>query len=236
MFNAVGLALHKGFAVSLGKEMLEAVRREYIDKNTLTVKSSCQTAQAMAIYYDIFTEEEKPGAFKVLMDIIKNDGNEFTCGFLGTRVLFHVLAKYGEEELAYRMITGKEFPSYGYWLDKGETTFLENFYMYDEYFGGSKNHHFFGDVVNWFMSVIGGLCVQSPTRVKISPHFITELDCAKASHKLPLGEVKVHWERKTDDIIMDISAPYGVECSISLNKERYKVENLGDNKYFIKAI
>ncbi len=74
-------------------------------------------------------------------------------------MLFHVLAEFGKAELAYRMITKTEYPSYGYWAAKGETTFLEHFLTYDAYYGESKNHHLLGDVVNWFMSKVGGLNV-----------------------------------------------------------------------------
>ena len=48
------------------------------------------------------------------MEIIHRDGDKMNCGFLGLRVMFHVLSDYGEAELAYRMITGPSYPSYGY--------------------------------------------------------------------------------------------------------------------------
>lgn len=112
----------------------------------------------------------KERAFKVLMDIIREDNNNFTCGFLGIRVIFHVLAQFGEADLAYEMITKPDFPSYGYWVKKGETTLLENFKEYDEYFDASKNHHFFGDVVSRFMKQLAGINVESANEVKIKPH------------------------------------------------------------------
>ena len=198
MFNAVGLNLHKKFADTLANEMLTAIRNEYVDFDTYVVRNRCQTSQAMAIYYDVFYDDEKKKGFEVLKDIVKEDNYSFTCGFLGIRVLFHVLAQFGEAETAYHMITKKEYPSYGHWVEKGETTFLEHFMEYDEYYHESKNHHFLGDVVNWFMSTIGGLKVESHNFVKVSPCYLKEIDWCRTTHKLPNGEIEIYWERKDD--------------------------------------
>ncbi len=207
MFESVGLLDHMKFAQSMKEEMLSAIRSEYIDFNTLTVKNRCQTSQAMGIFYDVFDASEKSRAFDVLMEIIRSDNYSITSGFLGLRVIFHVLSEFGESETAYMMITKKEFPSYGYWVEKGETTFLEQFKRYDGYFPLSKNHHFLGDVVNWFMSRIAGLQVIDSKHVMISPGIISSLDWCTASHKLPHGDLRVEWKREdNDDILLLVHA------------------------------
>ncbi len=235
MFEAVGLTLHKEFAAILEREMLESVRREYIDPDSLVVKKRCQTSQAMAIYYNIFTEEEKQKGFDVLLDIIKEDNGGFTCGCLGMRVIFHVLSDFGEAELAYRMITRSEFPSYRYWVDKGETTFLEHFIEYDEYYGESKNHHFMGDVVNWFMSAIGGLNVQNSNYVKISPNFIKDINWCKTTHSLPCGTIKIEWKRMDDKIELSVHTTGNVKYDICMNeRQAYKtVKAISSSTYMV---
>lgn len=110
MFEVINLPLHKQFAENLGKEMLKAIREQYIDFDTYVVDDGYQTTQAMALFFDIFTYEEKPKAFEVLLDIIHKDNDSFTCGFQGIRFLFHVLAEFGEADLAYKMITKKNIP------------------------------------------------------------------------------------------------------------------------------
>ena len=232
MFDVVKLPLHKAFAEKLGKEMYDAIRQEYIDFDTYIVDGNCQTSQAMAIFFDIFTEEEKEQAFKVLMDIVKNDNFSITSGFLGLRVIFHVLSEFGEENLAYEMITRDKYPSYGYWVNKGETTFLEAFFQYDNYYSSSKNHHFLGDVVNWFMRHPGGLNVQNDSTLIVSPKFIDKLDWCKTSHKLPDGEIEIYWERKHGGIELRIRCSGTVHYTIRLDN-KYNCENMGDDTYFI---
>lgn len=67
MFDKTGLSLNRDYAVQFGRELREAIRNQYLDLNRMLVKSSCQTAQALAIYYDIFDTGEKPEAFRRLM-------------------------------------------------------------------------------------------------------------------------------------------------------------------------
>lgn len=68
----------------------------------MTAIGSCQTSQAMAIYYDVFTPGEKPEAFKRLLEIIKRRDDHVDAGILGMRVLFRVLSDFGEADLALK--------------------------------------------------------------------------------------------------------------------------------------
>ncbi len=214
MFDAVGLELHKQFAQRLGEQVLAAIRKEYVNLDTYVVKNRCQTSQAMALFFDVFTEDEKQKGFEVLMDILREDKFVLTCGFLGIRVIFHVLAEHGQAELAYHMITKKDFPSYGNWVHNGETTFLEWFKEYDGYCPYSKNHHFLGDVVNWFMSIIGGLKIQNSNFVIVSPNYLEDIDWCRTTHKLPSGEIEIYWERKDGKIDLKVQTKGTVQYKI----------------------
>ena len=161
----------------------------------------------MGIYFDIFTTAEKEHAFKQLMKILNRDNNKLTCGFLGTRVIFHVLARFGEAETAYKMITGDEFPSYGYYIKQGATTLPEQFILTNTNI--SYNHHFLGDVIQWFMRYPGGINVQNSKSVLIKPVFIEKLDFVKASYKLPDGDINVEWHRNGNEIELKVQRSEG---------------------------
>ena len=108
--------------------------------------------------------------------------------------MFHVLSDYGEAELAYRMITGPSYPSYGYFVEAGETSMPETILSDMKYRNASLNHHFLCDVVQWYMKYPGGIHVENSKKVLIRPTFISSLTYAKASHQLPDGEVSVYWK------------------------------------------
>jgi alpha-L-rhamnosidase len=134
------------------------------------------------------------------------------------------------------MITGTEFPSYGYFAKLGMTTLPEILVVKPNC---SDNHHFLGDFVQWYMRYPAGLNVINHKRVAIRPRFIEKLDFAEATHILPDGEVKVKWHREGEDIVLEVVCPDAVECEIELEmgwyfRETKKLwEKTGTGRYII---
>lgn len=215
MFEAVDMPLNAQYARQFGEELYGQIRKYYVETDTMTIKSNCQSAQAMGIYYDIFTEDEKPQAVQKLVSFIHAKEDKIDTGFLGLRVIFHVLATYGEAELAWNMITGKEFPSYGWYVEKGYTTLPEQFTRSER---DSRNHHFFGDVIQWFMRYPAGLQIVDYKTVVIKPSFLKALNFAEASHTLPEGEVSVSWKRNGDEIELKLHCPKNVNCILQVDE------------------
>lgn len=211
MFDAVGLKLHSAFAKTLYDETREAVRKRYVDFGTMTIEGCCQSGQALAVYYDLLDEAEKKLAVDVLVDLIHKVDDHFYVGYLGSRCIFHVLAKYGHADLAYKMITRTDSPSYGELVGLGFTTMPECLgrdYSIDTY--DSLNHHFFGDIKHWFLRTILGLNVNpnldNPDFVAIKPHFIDGLDFAEGSYNTPNGKISVKWQRENGSIRLNVTS------------------------------
>ena len=223
MFDAVGYKHSKAFADSIYADMYETIRRELVDFSTMTAAGECQTSQAMALYYGLFKENEEQKAFEKLLNLVHRNDDKFDCGFLGMRVIFHVLAEFGEAELAYDMITRKEYPSYGYWIETGETTLCEAFQPTVKC--GSHNHHFLGDIGNWYISAVAGLRIVNSEKVLISPNFINQLDYASAYHDLPKGRVSVSWKRVGDEIELEVKCPVEYEIKIPPKYASLKISN-----------
>jgi len=220
MFRAVGMPENAEYAKTLAVKARAAIRRHLIDFSTMTVAGNCQTSQAMALHYGIFDDSERPAAFDRLLKLIEENQGNFDCGCLGIRVLFHVLAEHGHAELAYHMITKKDYPSYAHLIEQGETTMVEAF-VPDGMSPGSHNHHFLGDISHWFMRHVGGLninpALDNPNVILVKPRFIQDLDNAKVWHDLPAGRVIVQWNREKDGIIrLKVECPGEVVCHIQL--------------------
>lgn len=217
MFLAIGKTLDASFAKQLGIEMKQAVRDNLIDFETMTVNDMCQTSQAMAIYYDIFEPAEKPEAARRLAQLIYEVGGNMEGGYLGLRVLLHVLSRYGESDLAYHLIMKSEYPSYGYYIDMGMTSLPEQF-MKSIYACASHNHHFFGDVNHWLMRHVAGININ-PTRkdannVVVKPNFLKALSFAEGSCETPAGTVKVRWEREGENVRVEVKCDEGIKCEV----------------------
>lgn len=211
MFSVIGKFDYKEYAENLANSLREAIRANLIDYSTMTVFGDCQSSQAMGLYYNIFEPQEEKAAFEKMLQLVHDFDDHIDVGVLGGRVIFHVLSRFGYSDLAFKMITRPDYPSYGNWVERGATTLWENF---DPDFVDSPNHHFWGDISAWFIKVLGGIQVNptknNPNDLIIKPHFIDSLDFVKASHVLPQGEVSVRWTRKGKNIEVVIKIPQNI--------------------------
>ena len=209
LFGELQLPLQKAFAEALYAQTKANIRKSCIDFVSMTAEGACQSAQAMYIFYDVFEPGEKPAAFKRLLDFIAEKDGHCDCGYLGNRVIFHVLAQGGETELALNMITRPDFPSYAYPVLKfGSTSLWENYCLEEN---ASLNHHFFGDISNFFIKHIAGLQInplrRNPNEFAVKPFFAKNFDHAEAYYTLPAGRVEVKWKKDGDDVILSITMP-----------------------------
>ena len=235
IFGVLTWENEKNYAQNLANKLRSAIRKELIDSNMLAA-GECQTSQAMALYYGIFNEDEKPTAEAQLLRLIEECGNHMDTGILGARVIFHMLSKMGKSNLAYDMITRPEYPSYGNWLTRGATTLWENFHPSDDGIW-SRNHHFFGDISNWFIQCITGIKYNANLdgRCNIAPSFVSKLDFAESFYIAPEGKISVKWTRKTGtEILLEISVPDGLLGDIIL-EDGWVFDDSGSTKPLISG-
>ena len=229
LFNAFGRTAQATFCQGLAENFRNAIRRHLIDWSTYTAvgcdspHTGSQTSQAMAIYYDVFTEEEKPAAFRVLLEKIREENDHLDTGVLGARVIFFVLSQFGHSDLAHKIMVDPTYPSYGEWVARGETALCEDFNRYDMKIN-SLNHHFWGSISAWFIQCIAGIHFNPNAddihRADITPHFITGLAHAQAYHICPDGKIEVSWQRtgeKTAELTLTV--PEGIHGNLILEKE-----------------
>jgi len=216
------------YALNLADEILVATRKELVFADKPLATCETQTAQAMMIYYNVFNEEEKADAVKMLVKMIENNDGFMKIGVLGSRVLFRVLAENGYIDLAINMIIRPEFPSYGNWVLQGATTLWECF-LTDDKKPDSLNHHFWGDVSAFFYIYLAGLNVnpncKDVNEVNIKPYFAEKLGFVKATQKLPAGELAVEWRRSNDKIEVILSVPKGVHGKVILPNGEFELKS-----------
>lgn len=210
LFDALGMKAQHDFCMTISNQLREAIRTHLLDKSTMTLAGDCQTSQAMAIYYDVLNEDEKPKAFQVLLRTIEEMDNHIDCGVLGARVLFHVLSDYGYVDLAYHVLTRQDAPSYGEWVARGDTALAEDFNAENEKIT-SRNHHFFGDISAWFIKSICGINLNPKLKgidtVEIVPHFPTALTFAEGFHIAPNGKISVRWNKDGCNVKLTLAVP-----------------------------
>ncbi len=224
VFGRLNMKLEKAFADSLADELCLAITENYIDDENGTVANNAQSAYVLAIIHGLFSETAKKKAVENLVQDIKDFGNMHDCGMIGIRYLFYVLSRNGYADLAYDILTGEEGTCYGNFVKRGLETLPESFTAFDEngdpFRWQSINHHFLGDISNFFISDIAGIRVNDKfidaKNIDIEPTFITALDSAKAYFDSVCGRVEVCWEKKGNKVLLNVVAPDGIKGEIRL--------------------
>lgn len=226
--RAVGMEQEATVCENFYSRMKASIRSHLIDWDTYTFLGNCQGAQAVGIFYGAMAVEEQKKAAAALVDMIHADNDHIACGILGSRVIFHVLTRFGYGDLAYKMITQPDAPSYGYWVSKGLAT-LEEHMVQD----ASQNHHFFGFVSAWFIKDICGIeyneSLSDTKTVCFRPHFLSKLEHAKAWFGTPEGRVSSSFVRSGDRITLTLEVPSGVSGCCRL--EDGWVDSLGRSSF-----
>lgn len=226
LFDLCGRKDQAAFCRTLAANYRTAIRNHLIDWETHTAlgcgpHTGSQSSQAIAIYYNIFTEEEKPTAFRVLLEKIREEKDHLDTGVLGARVIFFVLTQFGHTDLAHKILVDPVAPSYGHWVARGETALCEDLLRYDQGIA-SLNHHFWGSISAWFIQCLCGIHFNPKAddihRVDITPHFASELDHAEGWHICPDGKIESAWKRTGENTVeLTVVIPEGMQGELILD-------------------
>lgn len=227
LFSAVGMDEEAEYALKLADEMKTAIRENLIDFSTMTVAGSCQTSQAYALALGIFNDSEKEKAYSRLLDFIKESDDHMFCGMIGLRYIFHVLFENGDCDLALKMITREDAPSYGNMIKLGGTSLFES--TKQNGVQKSQNHHFLGDILNLFITKLAGIRVNpnmdNPNFVTIAPTIPESVDHATAQY----NDLKVLWKKCEGALEVHVHMPENMEGNLVFGNKTIPLQK-GENK------
>jgi alpha-L-rhamnosidase len=120
-------------------------------------------------------------------------------GFLGTPFLLFTLADHGRTDVAYRLLLNDTYPSWGYMLSKGATTWWERWNGdTGDPAMNSYNHYAFGSVIAWVYRYAAGIDTlpSSPAfeEIVIHPHLDARLTSARAEYDSVQGKIVSDWK------------------------------------------
>ena len=215
IFKILGLENECQFSLKLASELREAIRKNLIDYKTMTARGECQTSQALLIYHEIFNADEMNMAYDRLIRIIQTDEEHLMCGVIGLRYIFEVLIRGGYTDLAIKMITRSDAPSYGAMLERGATALCES--LEENGYQESENHHFFGDIIRIFISHLAGIRINPTLSDKNSlifePTLTDTLNYAYSEYDFDIGKAYGGWRRENCSVRFYITIPTGIKGS-----------------------
>ncbi len=171
--------------------------------------SQCGPAQALML--GIAPEASRPGVLNSLLENIKQRNGHLSTGIVGTYYLFKALGASANDDVAWKIATQTDYPSWGHLLSLGATT------VYEAWNGhGSRNHPALGSPGFWFYEGIAGIRRAAPgfSKIVIQPGVFSGLDWAKATYASPYGEIRSAWKRDGDRLTLEVTVPPGVTAEV----------------------
>jgi alpha-L-rhamnosidase len=223
----VAKVLNKADEVATYSAVLQRVKdaflKEYVTPNGRLV-SSTQTAYVLALNFDMLPENLRQPAAQKLAENVKSYNNHLTTGFLGTPYLCHVLSRFGYDDIAYKLLLQKDYPSWLYPVTMGATTIWERWdgQKPDSTFQtpgmNSFNHYAYGAIGDWMYRVMTGLDTYEDgpgyKHIKIQPHIGGDFTNASASLQTYYGTISSSWKLENGKLKMDIEIPANTTATI----------------------
>ena len=172
-----------------------------------------QTECAVALYFGLAKDTTATAA--QLAQLVMDNGNRLTTGFIGTPYLLHALSENGYAELAYTLLLQQEYPSWLFSVRMGATTIWEHwdsrkadgsFWSTDM---NSFNHYAYGSVADWMYAVPGGIRLDHPGYggLTLAPVADKRLEFFEASIDTVQGTIATHWHHENDCTVYRLDVP-----------------------------
>ncbi|MEK6477414.1 glycoside hydrolase family 78 protein [Catalinimonas sp. 4WD22] len=224
MAEALGKTEDARHYQQLFENIKKAFAEKYIKADGSTTEDT-QTSYALALYMGLYPEAlAELGAARLARQIREN-GNKFSTGFLGSKHVVLALTQYGYVELAYALFQQTEYPSWGYSVVNGSTSIWErwNSYTLEEGFGGSQNaamnsfsHYAYGSIAEWMFMHAAGIDTDGPgyRKLIIKPVIDPSMEYVNASYESINGKISSRWKLNGKKLSMNISIPANTTATV----------------------
>jgi alpha-L-rhamnosidase len=197
-----------------------AFQKAYI-KPDGQVGTGTQTSYVVALYTKMAPESLEPALVDRLVKDIESRNWHLSTGFLGTPFLLFTLSNHGRTDVAYRLLLNDTYPSWGYMLSKGATTWWERWNGdTGDPSMNSYNHYAFGSVVAWVYRYAAGIDTTSGSpgfkQIVIHPHLDSRLTSARAEYDSVYGKIVSDWTEPGGSFTLKVTIPANTSAKVFL--------------------
>ncbi|WP_426334798.1 family 78 glycoside hydrolase catalytic domain [Paenibacillus silvae] len=178
--------------------------------------SGSQTAQLLPLAYGMVPVKQRVSAANRLVQSIAEKNGHLDTGIYGTRYVLDVLADYGHIDVAYALLSKKEYPGFGYQIERGATTLWE---QWSEKGGmHSHDHAMFGGISASFYTRLAGIRPDAPgyQKIWIEPCIPSKLSAVSASLRTSYGLISSSWKKQDAGLQLQVEIPEGTTATLVL--------------------
>ncbi|MDR3184319.1 MAG: glycoside hydrolase family 78 protein [Prevotellaceae bacterium] len=206
----------------------DAYNRKFFNAKTAQYSNNTVTANLLSLCYGLVPEGYENRVFANIEEKTLTEFNgHVSTGLVGIQWLMRGLSDYGRADLAYRIATNRDYPSWGYMVENGATTIWElwNGNTADPAMNSHNHVMLLGDLLVWCYEYLAGIqnaacrgvaCNASTgfERITMRPHLVDELDYVKASYRSVRGKIESHWQKSEDKFTWHITIPANCTATV----------------------
>jgi alpha-L-rhamnosidase len=151
---------------------------------------------------------------------VEKTNGHIDTGILGAKYLLNALLENGRADVAYRMASQKDLPSWGWWIEQGATTLWEQWNGTE-----SHNHIMFGDISAWFYKALAGINLDpmAPAfkHFIIKPNPVGGLTSAEASYDSVRGRIVSDWRIADGRLDLKVTIPANTTATVYVPTSDY---------------
>ena len=148
-----------------------------------------QVQNVLPLAFGMAPDREQSVADAIARDVEKQG---LRTGVYGTRYLLEILSDHGYADLAYKLATRTDEPSWGWWIASGHSTMFETWSLDSR----SRDHHYFASIADWMRQRLAGLRPGAPgyKTVLVKPAIPAGLASAEAELDTVQGRAASRWK------------------------------------------
>jgi len=199
----------------------DAYNGKYLNKETAQYSNNTVTANLLSLCYGMVPEGYEEKVFQNIVDKTEKDFNgHVSTGLVGIEWLMRGLTMHGRADLALRIATNRDYPSWGYMIENGATTIWElwNGNTADPAMNSHNHVMLLGDLLIWFYEYLAG--IQSTPdyvafkKIVMHPYPVAGLEAVKASYHSMHGLINSNWHKNGATFQWDITVPCNATATV----------------------
>lgn len=205
----------------LADTVYQAYNAAYLNPDQPGYGNNTATANLLSLAFGLVPEEHRDAVFERIVDKTMNDfWGHISTGLVGAQWMMRTLTANGREDIAYRLATNTDYPSWGYMAEKGATTIWElwNGDTADPAMNSGNHVMLLGDLVIWFYEDLAGIKNDPESagfkHIIMKPCLPEGLNRVKASYNSVRGPIESEWEKQEDRFIWNITIPANTTATV----------------------
>jgi alpha-L-rhamnosidase len=207
-----------------------AYNDKYFNKETAQYSNNTVTANLLSLCYGMVPDRYAEKVFQNIVNKTEKDFNgHVSTGLVGIQWLMRGLSDYGRADLAFRIATNRDYPSWGFMIEHDATTIWElwNGNTADPAMNSHNHVMLLGDLIVWFYEYLAGIRNAPGSigfeKIVMHPYPVAGLDYVKASYHSVHGEIKSHWQKSSDGAFQwEITVPANTIATVYIPAKNEK--------------